>query len=374
MQIEFNKVTWYSKWGALILFLIVLPVLTFYIGREYQKTVYVVENNSIYIAEETSEAVEASADPLNATYSIDDEQITLVNGVAKTSGTETRIFGEPVKGDLNNDGKSDYVFFVSQETSGTGIFFYVVAAIQKNGSYLGTKAVFLGDRISPNNISISNGEAVVNYAVRKDTDPMTMSPSIGTSKYIRLENGNIIERMPRLEEISNLDPFDKSEELSIFMENDSRSNTSNVVGYIGRGAFSLNLPNWLADHWKMSTSDGNHYEFYPFENVNRSSFSNISVSLTSLTEVYNADSRYDYSLENDKNIILSEIFFNSNGDLRIYHTQQREGGLIVDNFYVDGNSMTARVHFSAKESMYSAVGPKIKEFMQGIGKGGTPQG
>jgi len=41
MSIEFNKVTWYSKLGAVILFLLVVPMLTFYIGMKYQETVSV---------------------------------------------------------------------------------------------------------------------------------------------------------------------------------------------------------------------------------------------------------------------------------------------------------------------------------------------
>ena len=35
MKIEFNKVTWYSKLAALILFLIIVPALCFYIGEQY---------------------------------------------------------------------------------------------------------------------------------------------------------------------------------------------------------------------------------------------------------------------------------------------------------------------------------------------------
>ena len=36
MKIEFNKVTWYSKLLALVLFLVVIPWLAFYIGEQYQ--------------------------------------------------------------------------------------------------------------------------------------------------------------------------------------------------------------------------------------------------------------------------------------------------------------------------------------------------
>ena len=36
MKIEFNKVTWYSKLLALVVFLVLVPCLSFYIGEQYQ--------------------------------------------------------------------------------------------------------------------------------------------------------------------------------------------------------------------------------------------------------------------------------------------------------------------------------------------------
>ncbi len=36
-MIEWNKVTWYSKLAAIIFFIGILPVLTFYIGTQYQE-------------------------------------------------------------------------------------------------------------------------------------------------------------------------------------------------------------------------------------------------------------------------------------------------------------------------------------------------
>jgi hypothetical protein len=38
-MIKWNQITWYSKLGAIILFIAVVPVLTFYIGTQYEKTV-----------------------------------------------------------------------------------------------------------------------------------------------------------------------------------------------------------------------------------------------------------------------------------------------------------------------------------------------
>ena len=45
-RIEFHKVTWYSRWAAFLFFLLVLPILTFYIGVQYQQTVGVFNNDS----------------------------------------------------------------------------------------------------------------------------------------------------------------------------------------------------------------------------------------------------------------------------------------------------------------------------------------
>jgi hypothetical protein len=39
MNIPWHKVTWYTKLGALLLFVVVVPIISFYIGREYQKTI-----------------------------------------------------------------------------------------------------------------------------------------------------------------------------------------------------------------------------------------------------------------------------------------------------------------------------------------------
>jgi hypothetical protein len=35
---KWNEYTWNSRWGAIILFLIILPILSFYIGRQYEQS------------------------------------------------------------------------------------------------------------------------------------------------------------------------------------------------------------------------------------------------------------------------------------------------------------------------------------------------
>lgn len=173
MHIEFNKVTWYSKLGALIVFIVVLPAITFYFGMEYKEIVML--NRSDY---------------LNLTYNIDGEDIRLVNG---KSGL-THIFGEPVMADINNDNIKDAVFYIVHETSGTGVFYFVGSAIAVDGGYKATNTVFIGDRISPQNINVDGkGIINVNYVTRREDEPFSAQPSVGVTKNLIFSRGNLIE-------------------------------------------------------------------------------------------------------------------------------------------------------------------------------------
>jgi hypothetical protein len=136
---------------------------------------------------------------LNFTFTISGRDYTLINGKAEkevaldstgslqagsVSKEIVRVFGEPVVGDLNGDGVNDEVMYLTQETGGSGTFFYVVEAINQGGVYKGTNAMFLGDRIAPQNINIINGRAVANFAERKAGEPFTTQPSVGKSVWI----------------------------------------------------------------------------------------------------------------------------------------------------------------------------------------------
>jgi hypothetical protein len=133
------------------------------------------------------------ADYKNISYNVENEQINLVNG---SSGTY-KYFGNEAKGDLNGDGKDDVVFLLTNNPGGSGTFFYAVAALSSANSYVGSNAILLGDRISPQSTEIrSDGVIVVNYADRGPNEPMAASPTIGKSKYIRLEEGALIEFSP----------------------------------------------------------------------------------------------------------------------------------------------------------------------------------
>lgn len=140
----------------------------------------------------------------NATYVIDGKPVTLVDGLSETevvpgSATKiiTRYFGNEVKHDLNDDGREDVAFLLTQETGGSGTFFYIVAALNTENGYVGSHALFLGDRIAPQTTEIDEGRTtagtnkqnviVVNYATRLPNEPFTARPSVGKSIWIKLD-------------------------------------------------------------------------------------------------------------------------------------------------------------------------------------------
>jgi hypothetical protein len=155
----------------------------------------------------TPAAPQAAQDPQNATYLINGQPVTLVNGKAEQAAAPgsagkivTQYFGNAVQVDLNGDGKMDSGFLLTQTTGGSGTFFYAVAAIQNpDGTYTGTNAILLGDRIAPQSTNVdpnNPAQFVVNYADRAPGEPMTTQPSHGVSKTFKLDNGTLVEVPP----------------------------------------------------------------------------------------------------------------------------------------------------------------------------------
>jgi len=138
------------------------------------------------------------ADYKNGTYNINGTDVALANGYAETEAAPgsasklvTQYFGNEATADLDGDGLPDTAFLLTQSGGGSGTFYYVAAALKTPNGYKGTNAVFLGDRIAPQATEIQNGEIIVNYADRKPGEPMTARPSVGVSKYLRVENGTL---------------------------------------------------------------------------------------------------------------------------------------------------------------------------------------
>jgi len=141
----------------------------------------------------------AAADYKDAEYRIDGSAVQLKDGVAEVeaapgsaSKVTTRYFGNEFATDLDNDGREDIVFLVTQETGGSGTFYYVVAALNTERGYVGSDGYLLGDRIAPQTIEMSpnprhKNVIVANYADRMANEPMTAQPSVGKSAYLKLD-------------------------------------------------------------------------------------------------------------------------------------------------------------------------------------------
>ncbi|KND51433.1 MAG: hypothetical protein ABA06_03960 [Parcubacteria bacterium C7867-001] len=135
----------------------------------------------------------------DAAYRIDGVSVQLTDGFAEVeaapgsaSKITTRYFGNEYRTDVNEDGREDVVFLLTQETGGSGVFFYVVAALNTERGYIGSDGYLLGDRIAPQPIGMSpnprhKNVIVANYADRAAGEPMTTQPSIGKSVYLKLD-------------------------------------------------------------------------------------------------------------------------------------------------------------------------------------------
>lgn len=133
-------------------------------------------------------------DPKNGIYLVNGEAVTLKNGVSEvvipnsSAKVVTRYFGNELKTDLNGDGREDTFFLLTQETGGSGIFYYAVGALGTESGYVGTQALLIGDRIAPQTTNKGEGSiVVVNYAIRKPGEAFTIAPSVGKSLWLKLD-------------------------------------------------------------------------------------------------------------------------------------------------------------------------------------------
>jgi hypothetical protein len=148
----------------------------------------------------TSSAPTASQDYKNIAYQLDGQEVKLENGssempaeMGSTETVTTTIFGNSATADFNGDAKNDTAFILMQSGAGTGIFFYVAAAVSTPSGLKGTNAIFLGDRISPQTTEFKNGKIIVNYADRKPGEPFSAEPSVGVSKYLTVNGLQLVQ-------------------------------------------------------------------------------------------------------------------------------------------------------------------------------------
>ncbi len=141
--------------------------------------------------------------PQDASYLIEGETLTLVDGVAEqtlvpgaASKQLTRYVGPAVELDLDRDGMADAGFLLLRDSGGSGTFYYVAAALLTADGYRGTNALFLGDRIAPLEVFVDPQDParfIVSYATRGAAEPMSAVPTERVAKTFHLERGTLVE-------------------------------------------------------------------------------------------------------------------------------------------------------------------------------------
>lgn len=137
----------------------------------------------------------------NATFVIEGTEVTLTDGISEIETPEsstaivTEYFGNTAEGDLTGDSKADVAFLVTQDPGGSGFFYYVVVAIKTETGYKTTNAFYVGDRIAPQSTEIHSDsrELHVNYADRRDDEPMTALPSQGKVLLLKVTPDGVLE-------------------------------------------------------------------------------------------------------------------------------------------------------------------------------------
>ena len=131
----------------------------------------------------------------NATYRVDGKIVNLVSGLSQepvvpgsASKITTRYFGNSVEHDFDKDGRNDIAFLLTQQSGGSGTFYYVVVALNKPDGYVGTDATIIGDRITPQTTEVNDrGFIVVNYVDRKPGESFAVQPSLGKSLWFKFD-------------------------------------------------------------------------------------------------------------------------------------------------------------------------------------------
>ncbi|HXY05704.1 MAG TPA: META domain-containing protein [Burkholderiaceae bacterium] len=134
-------------------------------------------------------------DFLNATYTIDDVPVTLKNGVSQVPAAPgsaaqetTRYLDNEVHKDLLGDGQDGIAFLLTRQGGGSGTFYYLVAALKKQGGLVGSHGFLLGDRITPQEVVSGPGRSiVVRYADHAPGVGLALPASVEKSVQLELD-------------------------------------------------------------------------------------------------------------------------------------------------------------------------------------------
>ena len=141
----------------------------------------------------------AAPDPSNATFTIERDTVTLVNGRAEREaapGSATKITttlaDQRATGDADGDGRPDTVVVLVYQPGGSGTFYYVAALLNGTGGVTATPAVLLGDRIKVTGVKFDGRAIQVDLLDRTSGQAMTTPPSVAAVRRFVVDRGALL--------------------------------------------------------------------------------------------------------------------------------------------------------------------------------------
>lgn len=136
----------------------------------------------------------------NQKIMLDNEALNFVNGVYEsTDETYGQHMAQVANRSVNQAGNRAAAILIDSP-GGSGTFYYLIGAMQKDGKELYSEPIPLGDRIKMVSVSVdnpeeeNNGVVTIEYLDRPKNAPMSTDPTVAVIKHYAFEdNGNLIE-------------------------------------------------------------------------------------------------------------------------------------------------------------------------------------
>ncbi|BBB47429.1 hypothetical protein [Pelolinea submarina] len=97
-----------------------------------------------------------------------------------------------VFGDVNNDGFEDAAVTLVVDAGGSGTFTYLALVLNQDGTPQALPAVFLGDRIAVQSLSIQPSQVVVDLLTRAADEPMSAEPTVAETLTFNLSGDQLV--------------------------------------------------------------------------------------------------------------------------------------------------------------------------------------
>lgn len=95
-------------------------------------------------------------------------------------------------GDLNGDGRLEAVALVSENYGGSGVFVFLTVYADVNGTLTFQSSLLVDDRPQPNELSIADGEVLLDVLTHGPEEPMCC-PTLRTTRRYRLDHNNQLD-------------------------------------------------------------------------------------------------------------------------------------------------------------------------------------